>query len=133
MAGYLERLLNMSAAVCLLLLAGCLEDGGTAPVDDLRIAADMAVSFPKHCTDGMKDDDESDVDCGGDTCRKCIGGQSCLHGSDCDSTICDNNTCTVPLCDDGKANGSETDLDCGGACPPCAIGKGCIMSADCDS
>ena len=30
---------------------------------------------------------------------------------------------TGPTCTDGITNGSETDVDCGGSCPRCAIGK----------
>jgi len=30
-------------------------------------------------------------------------------------------------------NGSETDIDCGGSCPPCANGQACDKNADCTS
>src|SRR5262249_28578745 len=34
---------------------------------------------------------------------------------------------------DGKKNGGETDVDCGGPdCDPCAVGKACAASADCE-
>jgi hypothetical protein len=36
-------------------------------------------------------------------------------------------------CSDGAQNGSETDVDCGGSCPPCALGKTCAAGTDCDS
>lgn len=38
-----------------------------------------------------------------------------------------------PTCSDGQKNGDETDLDCGGACAPCASGAGCSAAADCAS
>jgi hypothetical protein len=28
-------------------------------------------------------------------------------------------------------NGTETDVDCGGACPKCTAGKTCKVDADC--
>src|SRR5262245_33697920 len=36
-------------------------------------------------------------------------------------------------CTDGVQNGAETDVDCGGACSPCADGKGCLRARDCAS
>jgi hypothetical protein len=37
-------------------------------------------------------------------------------------------------CQDGKQNGSESDIDCGGGkCPRCAVGKICNSRADCIS
>ena len=36
-------------------------------------------------------------------------------------------------CDDGVQNGDETDLDCGGACGPCADAAGCAGPQDCVS
>jgi hypothetical protein len=36
-------------------------------------------------------------------------------------------------CQDKKKNGSESDIDCGGTCPRCAVGKTCNSRADCTS
>ncbi len=47
---------------------------------------------PAHCTNGVLDGDETDVDCGG-SCVAC------------------------PTCTDGIQNGTETGIDCGGDCP----------------
>ena len=38
---------------------------------------------------------------------------------------------TAPTCSDGIKNGSETDVDCGGACPRCVNGKTCVSRNDC--
>ena len=38
-----------------------------------------------------------------------------------------------PTCSDNAKNGSETDVDCGGTCPPCLATKGCGNGADCAS
>ncbi|MFN7134964.1 MAG: hypothetical protein ACK4N5_23005, partial [Myxococcales bacterium] len=38
-----------------------------------------------------------------------------------------------PTCADGQHNGDETDVDCGGACAPCADGQRCAAAADCAS
>jgi hypothetical protein len=36
-------------------------------------------------------------------------------------------------CSDGILNGSESDVDCGGACAPCAPTKACAAAGDCTS
>ena len=36
-----------------------------------------------------------------------------------------------PSCNDGKKNGSETDVDCGGSCKRCALDKTCNTRDDC--
>lgn len=37
-----------------------------------------------------------------------------------------------PTCNDGKMNGSETDVDCGGDCNQCLFGKQCLDNSDCE-
>lgn len=37
----------------------------------------------------------------------------------------------APTCADGVTNGDETDLDCGGTCPACAVGLACARPTDC--
>lgn len=108
--------------------AGCTDSGPSAPG-----SRDLSLLFPSGCTDGLKDGKETDVDCGGDVCAGCGAGQACLHGSDCDSTICDNNACALPSCTDRAKNGDESDVDCGGSCPACAVTRACRMPADCES
>jgi hypothetical protein len=58
-----------------------------------------------------------------DGAGKCV---RCLHSSDCaGGQICSvAHQCVAASC---------TDLDCGGACPPCATGKKCLADADCVS
>ena len=84
------------------------------------------------CTDGVKNGNETDVDCGGGTCPPCADGMSCTVGAGCKDGVCTGGTCAMPRCMDGVKNGNETDVDCGGGtCPACADGKGCIVGADC--
>ncbi|MBB88505.1 MAG: hypothetical protein CMP06_14605 [Xanthomonadales bacterium] len=92
------------------------------------------VCVAEHCGNGESDADETDVDCGGESCAPCEGGESCDDGSDCQSTVCEAGTCTEATCDDGIANGDETDVDCGGdECNLCDDGEGCDVGEDCDS
>ncbi|MBX3208528.1 MAG: hypothetical protein KF764_26080 [Labilithrix sp.] len=85
-------------------------------------------------TDGIKNGDETDIDCGGASAPKCSDGKSCEVARDCESASCVRGTCKAPAPDDGIKNGDETDIDCGGSkAPKCAVDKGCKADEDCDS
>lgn len=45
------------------------------------------------CVDNKKNQDETDVDCGG-SCGSCVAGKKCSANSDCASNICTAGTCT---------------------------------------
>jgi len=47
---------------------------------------------PQSCTDGLRDGDESDVDCGGPTCAPCASGKSCNTNLDCQAGLCSART-----------------------------------------
>lgn len=71
------------------------------------------------CDDGIKNGEETDVDCGGTYCDPCTDGQGCVGGHDCVSRSCFAGRCQPPACDDAVRNGDEVDIDCGADCPPC--------------
>jgi hypothetical protein len=84
------------------------------------------------CSDGIENQDETDVDCGGSICPPCDPGEGCLQPSDCTSSVCQSMVCQSPTCSDGVQNGNETDVDCGGGtCPACALDQGCNAGSDC--
>ncbi len=95
--------------------------------------ADDTCSQDPLCTNGMQDNGETDVDCGGPCGPTCEVDEGCNNGSDCVTNDCDANmTCQQPSCDDGEQNGDETDVDCGGACgPTCEGGEHCLGNPDC--
>jgi len=43
---------------------------------------------PLPCTNGVRDGDETDVDCGGTTCGACAVGQACVASADCQRAVC---------------------------------------------
>jgi len=45
----------------------------------------------------------------------------CVRGSDCASGVCAAGRCATAMCTDGVRNGTETGVDCGGACPACPV------------
>ncbi|MDI1430778.1 RCC1 domain-containing protein [Polyangium sorediatum] len=89
---------------------------------------------PPECTDGSKNGDESDIDCGGPVCPPCGTGKGCTAIADCESKVCIAGVCQSPTCSDGVHNATETDADCGGGdCPDCQDGKSCLIASDCVS
>lgn len=88
-----------------------------------------------HCTDSQKNEDETDIDCGGTACQPCSNEKSCSVNTDCLSGFCDerDRACVTASCEDRIKNQDETDTDCGGNCQPCDIGQSCIFNADCAS
>src|SRR5260370_404509 len=73
------------------------------------------------CTDGRKNGNETDVDCGGGACPKCVTGKSCRANTDSvsnnsnpSSQICQQPQSTQATFTDGRKNGNETDVDWGG-------------------
>ena len=74
----------------------------------------------------VKNQSESDVDCGG-ICGKCVAGKACGAPADCIDGVCTGGVCQAAACNDSVKNGSETDTDCGGSCVGCATGKVCEM------
>jgi len=108
------------------------EEGGL-PGEGGRDVIEGDAELPASCRNTMKDDAETDVDCGGTACAPCAVGKACVKKDDCgDGAECENKICA--LCHDNKTNGDETDVDCGGkACGPCTVGKRCVGATDCRS
>jgi hypothetical protein len=62
------------------------------PITDSSTILDVAEVCPfavKTCCDGIKDGQETDVDCGGPSCAKCGTDKMCLQNSDCVQNFCD--------------------------------------------
>ena len=61
------------------------------------------------CSDGIKNQDETDVDCGGATCNKCDVGEICTQDSDCASGSCDPMGMTCKAADTCSARSIRRD------------------------
>ena len=91
------------------------------------------------CEDGVKNGDETDIDCGSNCPNQCGLNQGCRLASDCSTQggcMIENEEeiglCQAPSCNDGIQNSSEVDVDCGGICPRrCLLGNQCNESEDC--
>ncbi|MFB6262190.1 MAG: fibrinogen-like YCDxxxxGGGW domain-containing protein [Bradymonadaceae bacterium] len=66
-------------------------DGGTC--------VDGACVSPS-CSDGVRNQDETDIDCGGEHCAPCPTGKQCSRDRDCQSGVCVGGTCRV--CRNGR-------------------------------
>lgn len=73
------------------------------------------------CTDQIRNQDETDVDCGG-PCKQCGDGKRCTLDTDCSNNYCFQGICRTPTCSDGIKNQGEKGTDCGGPCKACAPG-----------
>ena len=105
-------------------------DSGGSDAGDAGGDADV----PPTCMNTIKDGQETDTDCGGAVCARCIDGKACVAANDCAGGACLNNVCVTPKCNDVNTNGDETDVDCGGSiCARCTIGKRCKAGSDCVS
>jgi hypothetical protein len=100
-----------------------------------------AVMLKCACEDGIKNENETDVDCGGGACPGCGGGQTCVQDTDCASNVAHcvkGGCCTAPclgscqFCDGtGQcvAAVGQNDPSCtnGLVCGP--FGFGCVAKA----
>ena len=95
------------------------------------------------CSDGVKNRDETDIDCGGGICgtlekKFCAPLKGCELFADCASNVCIAGFCEASSCTNARQDGTETDIDCGGtACVTegfvCSEGQRCKLNADCVS
>lgn len=95
----------------------------------------------ERCTNGSRDGQETDIDCGGPDCGPCGVPQRCAENRDCKLGLCllaNTNPPALRCSDgcyaDGTKNGGEAGRDCGSACDrQCGLGLECASGADCAS
>lgn len=109
-------------------------DSGTHQPVDAGIDAPIIPPPPAPtCTDGIKNGQETDIDCGGTTCPACPTGDKCVLQTDCAVGGCDytghcitSKSCTQHHGGDTCGAGEDTDL---GANPTPATGEeSCCVS-----
>jgi hypothetical protein len=123
-------------------LVGCeigLTPPGSACEDDIDCESrrcEEGLCQPATCADGVANQGESAVDCGGPCTTRCAAGEACTESEDCtEGFFCPQETrrCTANSCRDSVLNGDEASTDCGGACPGCPPGTPCSVALDCES
>ena len=110
--------------------------GGADCVGSETQSCNTQICLIAGCDDGIKNNDETDTDCGGN-CAKCALNQWCEINADCQSEVCLDGVCfdaaNAPVCANGKKDSIETDIDCGGGCAACYNGSICVTDSDCKS
>lgn len=84
------------------------------------------------CLNGVLDDGETDVDCGGPTCPKCPVDDLCMVGSDCITNYCDGGICDECNPGDCEANSWCDPTGALDTCVPDLMqGQPCVADAQC--
>jgi cysteine-rich repeat protein len=103
-------------------------DAPAAPRDCMAVACSDGVAVQTPVARDSACDDDGGLLCdGAGACVECTGAEQCADG------VCVSGQCAPAECDDEVHNGDESDLDCGGSCPSCALGDTCASSTDCTS
>ena len=108
--------------------------GAVTPEPDGSVPdAPMTPAAPS-CSDNVKNQDETDIDCGGACPTRCANGRLCAAPADCMGGVCTKDICQTAGCANMAVDGQESDVDCGGLqCGPCDVGKHCQSLTDCQS
>lgn len=85
------------------------------------------------CVDGVKNGDETGIDCGGAKCPKCGAGAPSFSGTGCASGYSNGRFCVDSPCKNLIREQNEGGVDCGGtsACGKCPLGWDCTLNSDC--
>src|SRR6185436_14516504 len=77
-----------------------------------------------NCDDGLKDNGEVGIDCGGPCSAKCPNGTDCTANTDCNSGYCIDNVCCESTCEGACVACSTLKKGSGanGTCGPIATG-----------
>ncbi len=105
--------------------------GGAAPVVVINGGGDDVVA---NCTDNIMNQDETGIDCGGESCSACSVVANCTDsimnqnetGIDCGGEC---SVCVVGNCSDNIMNQDEIGIDCGGECNSCVVGPAYYVSS----
>jgi len=66
-------------------------------------SSSSVVAISAQCSNGLKDGDETSVDCGGGSCPACAAGQTCVADTDCIYP----SSCNSTICQDSGADGGR--------------------------
>ena len=77
-----------------------------------------SITTNEMCSDGIKNQDEVEVDCGG-SCLPCATCDDGIKNQGETMTDCGGPCEPCPTCEDGILNQGERAIDCGGPCEPC--------------
>ncbi len=76
---------------------------------------EVTINIVDDCSNGVKDETETDIDCGGTSCEKCASFKNCIVNADCVSNNCVTGKCSP--CASGLIYVASTN-SCVVSCPP---------------
>jgi hypothetical protein len=121
--------LSMSAANC----GSCGHACGT----DQFCSNGMCQTPAATCQDGIQNEGETDVDCGGTNCPPCVVGKHCQAMTDCAQPAaggCTQVTCTMGVCTSAPLSADTMCSANGGhLCESSGNCVGCVTHADCQN
>src|SRR4051812_13688103 len=96
-SGGTSAVMALAFAAALGSLGGCTVENpeyvvdAQAPLDRATAAPRMDFQFAAPtCSDGVRNGEETDVDCGGMGCMPCHLGAACMRDADCAGELCDS-------------------------------------------
>ncbi|MBI5544029.1 MAG: hypothetical protein HY901_09090, partial [Deltaproteobacteria bacterium] len=116
-----KRCAGTGIETCVVLGSGCTDWDTPVPCGVDEWCSNAQCVPAETCVDHLKNQDETDADCGGTHCPGCAIGKVCLANGDCLTNACDvggTGTCVAagaPTCSDVAKNRDESDVDCGGS------------------
>jgi len=91
----------------------------SVPNDCISKSCKSGICALPSCSDGVQNNGETGIDCGGSSCGPCLDGGGCHKPEECISGVCKAGKCQASSCFDQTKNGGEEQIDCGGPCSPC--------------
>jgi hypothetical protein len=99
-------------------------NGSTSPAESQKC------TYEASCADGLKNGNESGVDCGG-SCPPCPTCEDGSRNQGEEGIDCGGLCVACPTCKDDIQNQQESDVDCGGPCAACPENGRCFSDKDC--
>ncbi|MEM4397923.1 MAG: hypothetical protein QW757_04865, partial [Candidatus Woesearchaeota archaeon] len=100
--------------------------------ENTTITETMHCDYNATCNDGILNQGEEKVDCGG-PCEPCPTCDDGILNQGEEKVDCGGPCNPCPSCIDNIQNQDETDVDCGGSCQKCEPEKKCLSHKDCSS
>lgn len=73
----------------------CFDVNSCGTVSEMPSIKEQCSKIFPYCYDGLANNDETDIDCGGSSCGPCSENRYCLKNNDCSSFFCENAKCSI--------------------------------------
>lgn len=106
-----------------------------ATADTTADTGDGTTGIDPNCSNGVLDEGETDIDCGGVCGMTCFDGDDCIDDGDCKDSPCNMGVCNDPVCNPEQNNGCQGCLQqqCCDQMIACFDDPGCTCWFECIS